>query len=74
MSLIYVQGYDDFDIVIQPMQHTGTIFRLLFTVFLFYLRLTLFTLRLTHIILFCKKQNLKIKIKIMGSHFSVHAQ
>ena len=74
MSLIYVQGYDDFDIVIQPMQHTGTIFRLLFTVFLFYLRLTLFTLRLTHIILFCKKKNLKIKKKIMESHFSVHAQ
>ena len=69
MSLIYVQGYDDFDIVIQPMQHTGTIFRLLFTVFLFYLRLTLFTLRLTHIILFCKKKNLKKKKNNNGKSF-----
>ena len=69
MSLIYVQGYDDFDIVIQPMQHTGTIFRLLFTVFLFYLRLTLFTLRLTHIILFCKKKNLKKKNNNNGKSF-----
>lgn len=69
MSLIYVQGYDDFDIVIQPMQHTGTIFRLLFTVFLFYLRLTLFTLRLTHIILFCKKKKSQNKNKNNGKSF-----